>query len=81
MQENHVKYLEGKLDKEIKCSKTMRKRVIKFIRKEQEEKEASKKKKKDASCRSKKGETTNGMVARSFNGSQGCSKDVWAWRK
>jgi hypothetical protein len=36
--------------------------------------------KKEAS-RSKKKETTKDMVARWFDGGQGCSKDVQTWRK
>jgi hypothetical protein len=77
MLDDRVKYLEEKLDKEIKYSKSLMKTVTSFMRKEQEEKEAEE----EASRCSKKEETTKDMVAQSSDGVPGCSKDVRTWRK
>jgi hypothetical protein len=83
MLEDRVKYLEEKFDKEINDNKALMKRVVGFMRKEQEEKEAKMEalKKNEISHHSKKGEIIKDMMARSSDGGQGCSKNDRAWRK
>jgi hypothetical protein len=78
MLKERVQELKKELEKEIKHNEALAKRLIDFIRKEQEEK-AERTEKEEASRL--KNEATKDMVSRQLNGGQGCSKYVRRWRK
>jgi hypothetical protein len=79
MLEERVQELKKELEKEIKHNEALAKRLIDFIRKEQEEKAERTEKEEEASRL--KNEATKDMVSRQLNGGQGCSKYVRRWRK